>query len=323
VSSRILITGASGFVGHAVFTQLQQQASMLPVAAVRTGQAALQSFRLCTDFNNVDQVAALVADIDCVVHCAARVHMMDEQAADPLAAFREVNTFGTLNLAKQAAAAGVKRFIFVSTIKVNGESTTLDKPFRADNTPQPEDPYGISKAEAEAGLMQIAKDSKMEVVIIRPPLVYGPGVKANFAAMLKLARKNLPLPLGAIHNKRSLVALDNLVDLIITCIDHPKAANQTFLVSDDQDVSTTELLQMMTVATGKKPWLLPVPASWLRFAAKLTGKQAVIDRLCGNLQVDIEHTRATLGWTPQVSVEEGIKRCFNLPPAPSLPKGGK
>ncbi|MEO3879133.1 UDP-glucose 4-epimerase family protein [Rheinheimera fenheensis] len=315
----VLLTGGSGFVGAA----LLQRLSGLNITAVgRTQPDNACGLFFNSDISSNSDYSAVLAGIKVVIHCAARVHMMDESSSDPLAAFREVNTFGTLNLARQAAAAGVKRFIFLSSIKVNGESTLVDKPFKYDDVAKPEDAYGISKAEAEAGLRQIAAETGMEVVIIRPPLVYGRGAKANFAAMLKLAQKNLPLPLGAIHNKRSLVALDNLVDLIVTCIEHPKADNQTFLVSDDRDVSTTELLKLMTRAAGKKPWLIPVPISWLKLAGKLTGKQAVIDRLCGNLQVDITHTKQTLGWTPPVTVEEGIARCFNLPPTPSSPKRG-
>lgn len=305
--SGVLLTGGSGLVGGAL---LQRLSGMGITAVGRTKPDNVGGRFFSSDINRNSDYSAALADIDIVIHSAARVHVMDDKATDPLAAFREVNTFGTVNLARQAAASGVKRFIFISSIKVNGESTQNGSFFRYDDMSKPEDAYGISKAEAESGLQQISAQTGMEVVIIRPPLVYGPGVKANFAAMMKLARINLPLPLGAIKNKRSLVALDNLVDLIVTCIDHPKAANQTFLVSDEQDVSTTELLQMMTRAAGKTPRLLPVPVSWLRLAAKLTGKQAVIDRLCGNLQVDISHTKDTLGWVPPVTVEEGIARCF-------------
>jgi nucleoside-diphosphate-sugar epimerase len=317
---KILITGASGFVGQALLAKIDNSNVVL-VGRAATENADGKYFQLALSANT--DYLTVLNSVDVVIHCAARVHVMNEQAEDPLTAFREVNTLGTLNLARQAAATGVKRFIFISSIKVNGEATQPGKAFQFDDKPRPEDPYGISKAEAESGLQQIAAETGMEVVIIRPPLVYGPGVKANFAAMMKLAKKNLPLPLGAIHNKRSLVALDNLANLIITCIDHPKAANQTFLVSDDQDVSTTELLQIMTRAAGKAPRLLPVPVSWLKLAGKLIGKSAVIDRLCGNLQVDITHTKQTLSWTPPVSVEEGIKRCFNLPPTPSLLKRGE
>lgn len=251
-----------------------------------------------------------LAGVSVVIHAAARVHVMDDTAADPLAAYREVNVDGTLNLARQAAASGVKRFIFISTIKVNGEATLPDQPFTAHDLSQATDPYGISKAEAEAALKKLCSDTGMEFVVIRPPLVYGPGVKANFAAMLRLAKKNLPLPLGAIRNQRSMVALGNLVDLIKVCIDHPKAANQTFLVSDDRDLSTSELLQLMVRAYGKTPRLIPVPMSWFSIIGKLTGKQAVIARLCGNLQVDINDTKTTLNWRPPVSVEDGIKSCI-------------
>lgn len=305
MNNRILLTGATGFVGNCLRAKLVNYEVVF--AGRHKPEEITGQFYEHELSSEVDFTTALF-NVDVVIHCAARVHMMQDSEGDPLTVFREVNTFGTLNLAKQAAAAGVKRFIFISSIKVNGESTASGEPFRYDDAPQPEDAYGISKAEAETGLKQIAAQTGMEVVIIRPPLVYGPGVKANFAAMIKLAKKNLPLPLGAIHNKRSLVALDNLIDLIVTCIDHPKAANQTFLVSDDQDVSTTELLKLMTRAAGKTPWLMPVPMSWLKLAGNLTGKQAVIDRLCGNLQVDISHTKDTLGWKPVTTMTEQLQK---------------
>jgi len=211
-----------------------------------------------------------------------------------------------LNLARQAADAGVKRFIFVSSIKVSGESTELNCPYRSSDKPNPVDPYGISKFEAEEGLKALAADTNMDVVIIRPTLVYGPGVKANFLNMMKWLNKGIPLPLGAIHNKRSLVALDNLVDLIMTCIDHPKAGNETFLVSDDHDVSTTELLKLLGHALGKQSLLLPVPMSAINVAAKLLGKADFSQRLCGSLQVDINHTKQTLDWQPPYSIEQAL-----------------
>lgn len=235
---------------------------------------------------------------------------MSDTAADPLDEFRRVNVQGTLNLARQAAAAGVKRFAFVSSIKVNGESTQLGAPFKADDVPAPNDAYGLSKMEAEHGLREIALQTGIDVVIIRPPLVYGPGVKANFAAMMRWLRRGAPLPLGAIHNQRSLVALGNLVDLIVTCLMHPAAANQTFLVSDGEDVSTTELLRRMGNALGREARLLPVPASWLKMTAALLGRQDVAQRLCGNLQVDISKARTLLGWRPPVSVGEGLRRAM-------------
>jgi len=249
-------------------------------------------------------------NIDVVVHAAARAHIMKDEVADPLAEYRRVNVDGTLHLARQAAAGGIERFIFISSVKVNGEQTFPGQPFTADDTPSPEDAYGISKWEAEQGLQKIAKESGMEVVVIRPPLVYGPQVKGNFASMIKLVKKGLPLPLGSIHNQRSLVALDNLVDLIITCIHHPAAANQVFLAGDGQDLSTTELLRGVAKAAGKPSRLIPIPSSLLMFAATLLGKKAVAQRLLGSLQVDISKARDLLGWEPPFSVEEGLRRCF-------------
>jgi nucleoside-diphosphate-sugar epimerase len=249
-----------------------------------------------------------LAGCDAVVHLAARVHVMTETTADPLNEFRRVNVQGTLNLARQAAAAGVRRFVFVSSIKVNGEATQPGAPFTADDAPTPLDAYGVSKMEAEQGLREIARQTGMEVVIIRPPLVYGPGVKANFATMMRWLKRGVPLPLGAIHNQRSLVALDNLVDLIVTCLTHLAAANQTFMVSDGEDVSTTELLRRMGQAMGHPARLVPVPASWLKVAVGLLGKGDVAQRLCGSLQVDISKTRELLGWTPPVSLDEGLRR---------------
>ena len=244
-----------------------------------------------------------------VLHLAARVHIMDDPASDPLAAFRKVNTLGTLNLARQAAATGVNRFVFVSSIKVNGEGTQPGSVFHGDDTPAPLDPYGISKHEAEIGLRQIAAATGMQVVIVRPPLVYGPGVKANFAAMMRAVQRGLPLPLASVtHNRRSFVALDNLVDLLITCLDHPAAANQTFLVSDGEDLSTADLLRRLGKAMSRQARLFPVPPALLQVGANLLGKGEVSQRLLGNLQVDISHTRETLGWTPPITVDEGLRR---------------
>lgn len=303
----ILLTGASGFVGSALVGALAPE--HLSVLGRRKVNGQFKAFFEADIAGNTDYSAALKG-IDVIIHSAARVHVMDEKSSDPLAEFREVNTAGTLNLAQQAADSGVNRFIFISSIKVNGEKTFPGKPFQYDDKPMPEDAYGISKAEAETGLRQIALKTGMEVVIIRPPLVYGPGVKANFAAMMSLAKKNLPLPLGAINNKRSLVAIDNLTSLVVTCVTHPKAANQTFLVSDDNDLSTTELVETMFGAIGKKAIFIPVPVKVLHFAARLLGKGSVIDRLYGNLEVNIEFTKNALGWSPVVSVHEAIKKCF-------------
>jgi nucleoside-diphosphate-sugar epimerase len=233
---------------------------------------------------------------------------MDDRASEPLSEFRKVNVDGTLNLARQAVAVGVKRFIFISSIKVNGEGTKLGVPYAADDVPKPMDPYGISKMEAEQGLQQLAKETGLEVVIIRPVLVYGPGVKANFQTMMKWLSKGVPLPLGAVHNKRSLVALDNLVDLIVTCLDHPAAANQTFMVSDGEDLSTAELLSRISGALGRPARLLPVPVWLLELGAAIVGRRDVARRLCGSLQVDISKTRELLGWAPPIPVDEALAK---------------
>ncbi len=259
---------------------------------------------------DVDAWASVpVVDCDVVFHLAARVHVMREPSSDPAALYRLANATGTLVLARAAARAGTRRFIFLSSVKVNGESTETGHPFTAADNPAPQDPYGISKLEAEQGLRQIAAETGMEVVIVRPPLVYGPGVKANFASLLRAVQRGLPLPLGAVTgNRRSLVALDNLVDLLMTCIDHPAAGNQTFLVSDGEDLSTTALIRRMGQAMGKPVRLVPVPSALLHAGATVIGKGSVAQRLLGNLQVDIAHTRTTLGWTPPISVDEGLRR---------------
>ena len=285
----VLITGGTGFVGQSLVKRLNK----LPVY-------------LATRSDSADWEKVLVG-INIVVHLAARVHVMHDTAADPLAAFRAVNVDGTLNLARQAAAAGVRRFVFISSIKVNGESTQPGQAFTETDAPAPQDAYGHSKHEAEQGLRQLASDTGMEVVIIRPPLVYGLGVKANFAALMRAVQRGWPLPLGAVHNQRSLVALDNLVDFIVTCINHPHAANQTFLVSDGQDLSTTELVRGMAKAASVSARLLPVPVWVLQAGATLLGKGYAVQRLCGNLQVDIAKARTLLGWVPPMSVSEGLR----------------
>ncbi|WP_461604701.1 UDP-glucose 4-epimerase family protein [Aeromonas rivipollensis] len=306
----ILLTGATGFVGRAVLKNLIKNMRF----SVRTFGRSLPFFEPDLTQHiygnlgaDVDYTDALLGS-DVVIHCAAMAHI-HKDSTDKKSEFNRVNCAATIKLAKQAVEQGVKRFIFISSIGVNG-GHNQQKPFRFDDISQPWDEYTQSKYAAELGLRQLAKETGLEVVIIRPPLVYGANAPGNFGKLTHAVRHGRWLPLGAIHNQRSFVALDNLVDLIITCVTHPHAINQVFLVSDDQDVSTTQLLEKMSCAAGKSPRLLPVPMSWLRLAGKLTGKQAVIERLCGNLQVDISHTKTTLGWQPPISVEEGIRRCF-------------
>ena len=303
---RILLTGASGFVGNSVRKELKDHNVILTSRSEVTGSSN-QFFKktICSkeDFSDC------LIDVDVVIHLAARVHQMNDLSEDPGSEFMETNCFGTLNLARQAASVGVKRFIFLSSIKVNGEQSSPGKPFRFDDARKAEDPYGNSKAEAELGLLKISAETNLQVTIIRPPLVYGPGVRANFAALLKLASKNLPFPLGSIDNQRSFVALDNLVSLIVTCVDHSKAANQIFLVSDDNDLSTSKLYSIMVEAFGKKARLVKINPFLLKSFARLIGKGPMIDRLCDDLRLDIEHTKVSLDWTPVVSTVEGIKLC--------------
>ena len=306
----VLVSGATGFVGRALCVELVQREYGVR-AVVRDLSRSLCGHYELVKVSNIDSAtdwSCPLHGVDAVVHLAARVHVMCDTATAPLAEFRRVNVEGTLQLARQAAAAGVRRFVYLSSIKVNGESTRLDQTFTADDIPAPQDPYGISKHEAEVGLRQLARETGLEVVIIRPPLIYGPGVKANFLSMMRWLWCGIPLPLGAIHNKRSLVALDNLVDLIMTCLNHPAAANQTFLVSDGENLSTTELLRRMGDALGKTTRLIPLPVSWLQSGATMLGCRDMAQRLCESLQVDIAKTREVLGWTPPVSVDEGLRR---------------
>ncbi len=308
----ILVTGATGFVGQAVVLRLlAEDASRSLAVAVRRDDRlwpAQVRPRVAGNLEPSTDWSGVLAGVSEVVHCAARVHVMADTAANPLDEFRRVNVQGTLNLARQAAELGVRRFVFVSSVKVNGERTPLGKPFTADGLSKPLDAYGISKMEAEQGLREIASSTGMEVVIIRPPLVYGPNVKANFATMMRWLKRGIPLPLGGIRNQRSLVALDNLVDLIVVCLTHPAAANQTFLVSDGEDVSTTELLRRMGRAMGCPVRLVFFPPGLLKFGAELVGKGDVARRLCESLQVDIEKTRRLLDWNPPISLDQGLEK---------------
>lgn len=309
---KVLVTGANGFVGAALVERLLADAPSTEIVAIVRSPACdfpKRVERILVDgIDEANDWCDALKGCEVVVHLAARVHVMQEATDDPLEEFRRVNVQGTLNLAWQVAAAGIRSFVFVSSIKVNGEATELGRPFTADDAPMPMDAYAVSKLEAEQGLREIALQTGLEVVIIRPPLTYGPGVKANFAAMMRGLKCGVPLPLGAIYNQRSLVALDNLVDLLVTCMTHPAAANQTFLVSDGEDVSTTELLCRLGQALGRPARLVPVPVSWLKLLATGVGKQGVLQRLCGSLQVDISKTCCLLGWVPPVSLDQGLKK---------------
>jgi len=303
---RILLTGATGFIGKAVRKRLDNHAVRLTSRRDQSGSA--DEF-FVKAMSSMEDFSDCLDNIDVVIHMAARVHQMNDKSEDPLSEFMEINCFGTLNLARQAVKAGVKRFIFLSSTKVNGEKTAPGIPFRFDDIPLTTDPYGVSKAEAESGLLKMAEETSLEVIIIRPPLVYGPGVKANFQSLMRLSQRNLPLPLGALNNKRSFVGLDNLVDLINICVDHPNAINKIFLISDDSDISTSALLTLMADAFGFKSRLLDVSPRLLKLAGRMLGKESIVDRLCDNFQVDIGHTKDTLGWEPPVSMMEGIRLC--------------
>jgi nucleoside-diphosphate-sugar epimerase len=305
----ILVTGATGFVGSALIARLSSD-NVVVRAAVRREAVVLEGVGVVKvgDLSPKTDWCVALHGVDAVVHAAARVHVMADAAADPLSEFRCANVGATLNLAHQAAKARVRRFVFISSIKVNGDCTANGRGYTPDDIPNPSDPYGVSKHEAEVGLRRITEETGMEVVIIRPVLVYGPGVKGNFLAMMRWLYGGIPLPLGAINNSRSLVALDNLVDLVVTCLHHPAAANQTFLVSDGEDLSTTELLKRTASAMGVMARLISVPASFVQTGTRLLGKSDIGQRLCGSLQVDISKTRKLLGWTPLVTVDQALKR---------------
>lgn len=298
----VLVTGAAGFVGTALCKQLRSRGFKV-TGAVRTeaksGQFNVGDLSCSTDWRTA------LAGCDVVIHLAARVHVMSDAEADPLRSYREVNVLATVNLARQALQAGVRRFVFVSSVKVNGEATT-DKPFTANDIPAPCDPYGQSKYEAEQALLQLARESDLEVVIVRPPLIYGPGVKANFLNLVLLVKSGIPLPFGSICNSRSMVALDNLVDLLIVCSQHPAARSGTFMVSDGHDLSTAQLVRMIAHSFGRRCTMFSVPPTWLIAFAGLLGRAHAAERLVGSLQVDISYTQRRLNWAPAVTPQTAI-----------------
>ncbi len=300
--SRVLVTGATGFVGRPLCVRLTAAGHAVTSAVRRSsglpGEVVVGDIGSSTDWRQA------LANCDAVVHLAARVHMMQESARDPLTLYRETNTEATLNLARQAAQAGVRRFVFISTIKVNGEGR--DTPYMETDVPAPEGAYAISKWEAEQGLHRIAQETGLEVVILRPPLVYGPGVKANFLRLLRTVERGWPLPLGAIHNRRSLLYLGNFVDAIRLCVEHPAAAGQTFLLDDGEAVSTPELIRALGRAMGRPARLLAVPVGMLELAGTLLGKRAAVARLTGSLWIDGSAIRSRLGWVPPYTMLQGL-----------------
>ena len=301
----VLLTGASGFIGRKLSSEIVSGFNLKQVFRKEPDVRPVSDYVLC-DFESELDLSIILKDIDVVIHCAGRAHLLADDVKNPIDEFRKVNVDMTLRLAREAANVGVKRFIFLSSIGVNGRITKT--PFKEDDIPAPEQDYAISKLDAEKGLQDIALSSEMEVVIIRPPLVYGPNAPGNFGKLMNWMDKNIPLPFGAINNKRSFVGIDNLVDLILTCIDHPAAANEVFLVSDGEDLSTTELLNRVAGALGKKSRLLPVNQKLLEFCLGLIGKKDLAQRLCGSLQVDISKAKKLLNWTPPVSVDEGLRK---------------
>jgi len=315
---KVIVTGATGFVGSPLVTSLLDSRHQVSVVVRQlfdslpkeVDQIVMRDLSLLSEKKSSFELKnnPKLSGAECVVHLAARVHIMNESATDPLTEFRKVNHDGTLALARLASQAGIKRFVFLSSIKVNGETTEPGTCFLPDDDVNPIDPYSLSKYETEQGLLALAEETGIEIVIIRPPLVYGPDVKANFASMIKWVNRGVPFPFGAIHNKRSLVALDNLVGFIIHCISHPKAANEVFLISDGEDVSTTELLQKVAKAFGKKSFLFPIPVSWMSFIAKLIGKADVANRLFSSLQVDSSKARNLLSWKPVITMDEQLKK---------------
>jgi nucleoside-diphosphate-sugar epimerase len=308
------VTGATGFLGNALCIALSERGQPF-IPLVRKSVPQQPMARVVGDIGPATNWNGALIGLDCIVHCAAHVHQMGQASATSLADYRRVNTLGTLRLAKAAWSAGTKRFVFISSIKVMGEVTESGRPFNFDDTPAPTDPYGISKWEAEQGLWDIAKETGLEVVVVRPPLIYGPGVGANFRQLMTWVARGIPLPVGSIKNQRSLVSLTNLTDLILKSAEHAAAPGNTFLVSDGQDLSTPALVSELARAMGKRPFLIDIPIGVLQLLGKLTGRTGEIERLTGNLQVNIKHTQSTLAWAPICSVEQGMRLAVQKTPS--------
>ena len=303
---KVLLTGSTGFLGKSLVKAFEHYGieTIAPIRKKLMGFSEFVQYTTFKDISNIAQDESIFKDVDVFIHTAALAH--SKGCTDD--SFEKINNELTIKLAKAAAKSNLKRFIYISSIGVNGISNNY--PFKVDDNPNPVEAYSISKYKAEIGLKKIAENTEMEIVIIRPPLVYGKNAPGNFGTLLKVVKKNLPLPLGAINNKRSFVAIDNLIDLIVTCIDHPNAKNQTFLVSDDENISTSNLLKKLTIAAGKKHRLLPIPVSLLKFLASIIGKKTSVERFTSSLTVNIEHTKKVLYWNPPITLDEGIRRCF-------------
>ena len=319
--STIAVTGGTGFVGRVVIDKLlDANHEVVSLGRAADGQTAVPAHRprasavrhlIAGNLNNPDYGAVIPAGVAAIIHAAARVHVMRDDAADPLVDFRRANVAATLSLARHAARRGVERFVYISSIKVNGERTEPGHPFRSDDIPAPHDAYGVSKLEAEIALRALSKETGLAVTIIRPPLVYGQGAKGNLALLARLIKSGLPIPLGGItDNRRSLVSVGNLVDLIVRCTTHSGAINQTFLAGDGDDLSTAALMRMMAQAMGRKARLVSVPPSTIRLLTRYAGRPGIAERLCGSLQVDIAATQQRLDWTPPWSVRAGLAAAF-------------
>ncbi len=303
---RVLVTGATGFIGSSLCRVLAAEGFDVIAGVRRDGGAPGAEVRVLGDLGVETDLSAALDGVDAVMHLAARAHVMAEGAADPLAEYRRINRDGTRRLAEAAMAAGVARFVFLSSVKVNGEATRGD-PVTEDDTPAPEDAYGTSKWEAEQALAELSAGGGIETVVLRAPLVYGPGVKANFLSLLRLCDTALPLPLGGIDgNRRSLIYLGNLADALRRAMVHAAAAGRTYLVRDSEDVSTAGLVRRIRRALGRPPRLVPVPAGALRAALVATGRRAAADRLLGSLAVDASRVNRELGWTPPYTLDQGL-----------------
>lgn len=309
IALKVLVTGATGFIGNAILQQLVSDGIHSVIASTRqlhanslTGARYVKVGDLCAETNWLEALEK----VDIVVHAAARVHVMDELAQNPLQEYRSVNVAGTLRLAEQAIAAGVRRFIFVSSIKVNGEENHLGRPFTSGDTPNPKDPYGVSKLESELALHHVCSESSMELTVIRPPLVYDPCVRANFLRLINAVYKGVPLPLASINNRRSLIGLSNFVDIIIKCLDHPNVAGKTYLVCDGEDLSSPELIKRIARALNCSSKLIPFPPTMLKLSGRLLGKSREIDRLVDSLEVDSLAIKHDLQWTPLYTVQQEL-----------------